>query len=195
MSTQAQFALGGQVNWSKYFAGAPSFIGVGVNATYVLGESFPIRFSANFSLPSTEEGTTYATALNSQVSPSQVVVTTSNKISLMNFWLDGQKFFGDGDYETGGLYGLVGLGFTIASFKTEYGAYDANVYSLNVGEDSEKVSQLGIRFALGYEAGLDFANIFGEAGLNLSANQANNMEVAINLPSFLFVNAGVRHYF
>lgn len=195
VSVHAQFGVGGQVNWSKYFQGAPSFIGLGVNVTYVLGETYPLRFSANFGLPSTEDGTTYANAYSSVTNPSQVQVTTEDKISLMNFWLDAQRYFGDGDYEDGGVYGLVGLGLTIASAKTEYGSYDANLYGINMSDESEKISQFGIRGALGYEAGLDFANVFGEAGLNLSANSANGQEIAINLPSFVFINAGVRKFF
>ncbi len=122
-----------------------------------------------------------------------MAITYEEKISTLNFWLDAQKFFGDGDYEDGGVYGLLGLGFTSAKVKYSVSSYDATLYDGPNFEDSS-VGQLGIRGAVGFDKGLDFGNLFAEAGINLSANSANDQEIQVNLPSFIFVNVGLRKW-
>lgn len=193
VGAKAQFGIGGQVNWSKYFSSGPSFIGFGANGSIVVGDEYPVRLSVNYGLPKSTSETTYGSALSSTTSPSQIQVTYEEKISMLNFWLDVQKYFGDGDYEDGGLYGLVGVGYTSAGVKYTVGSYDATRYDVGTFEDTN-IGQLGIRGALGYDKGLDFGNLFGEFGLNLSANQANDQTIEVNLPSFMFVNVGIRHW-
>ena len=194
-AAMAQFAAGGQVNYSKYFSSGPSFIGLGINGTLVVADDYPIRLSVNFGLPNSEEYTTTVNALSNQTTPSYLTVKYTEKISLLNFWLDAQKYFGDGDFGDGGLYGLLGVGFTSAKVDYEVGSYNLALYDTAIQEENQSIGQLGIRGGLGYDVGLDFGNIFIEAGLNLSANQANGQTVEVNLPSFLFGNIGVRHWF
>jgi hypothetical protein len=194
-TASAQFAIGGQGNWSRYGSGGGSFIGLGINGSLLLREEYPIRLSVNYALPRTTSETTTVNALSSGTTPSSKEVLYKEKISLLNFWLDGQKFFGRGDAEDGGLYGLLGLGFTSAKVSYDVSAYDRTLYDEAISETESSVGQLGIRAALGYDKGFDFGNIFLEGGINLSANQANGQDVEVNLPSFLFVNFGVRHWF
>ncbi len=194
-SASAQFGLGGQVNYSKYFAGNPSFIGFGVNGSVVIAQSYPIRLSVNFGLPQTINGSSTAQALSSTTEPQYVTVSNDQKLSLLNFWLDGQKFFGEGGYQDGGVYGFFGLGYTSAKVTSTIGNYDHTLYDNVDNGDNSAIGQFGIRLGLGYDKGFDFGNVFLEAGLNLSANQANGQTVAVNLPSFLLVNAGLRHWF
>ncbi len=194
-AASAQFAIGGQGNWSKYAKGGPSFIGVGINGSILVHEDYPLRLSVNFGLPKTTSYTTTVNALSSGTTPQSKEVLYKEKISLLNFWLDGQKYFGRGDAEDGGLYGLLGLGFTSAKVNYDVSAYDKTLYDEAISETSSTVGQFGIRAALGYDKGFDFGNIFLEGGINLSANQANGQDVQVNLPSFLFVNFGVRHWF
>jgi hypothetical protein len=191
----AQFAIGGQGNWSRYGSGGGSFIGLGINGSLLLREEYPIRLSVNYAIPRTTSETTTVNALSSTTTPSSREVLYKEKISLLNFWLDGQKFFGRGDAEDGGLYGLLGLGFTSAKVSYDVSAYDKTLYDEAISETESSVGQFGIRAALGYDKGFDFGNIFLEGGINLSANQANGQDVQVNLPSFLFVNFGVRHWF
>ncbi len=191
----AQFAIGGQGNWSRYGSGGGSFIGLGINGSLLLREEYPIRLSVNYAIPRTTSETTTVNALSSTTTPSSREVLYKEKISLLNFWLDGQKYFGRGDAEDGGLYGLLGLGFTSAKVSYDVSAYDKTLYDEAISETESSVGQFGIRAALGYDKGFDFGNIFLEGGINLSANQANGQEVEVNLPSFLFVNFGVRHWF
>lgn len=194
LSASAQFGLGGQVNYSKYFAGNPSFIGFGVNLSLVIADNYPIRLSANFGLPQTIKGSATASALSDTTDPGSVNVTDNTKITLLNFWLDAQKYFGSGGYQDGGVYGFFGLGYTSAKGKESIGSYDHTLYEDISTADNASVGQLGIRLGLGYDKGFDFGNLFLEAGLNLSANEANGQAVEVKLPSFLLVNVGLRHW-
>ena len=189
----AQFGIGGQANWMKYGGGGESFIGLGVNGSYVVADDYPIRLSINFGLPKSTSTQTSAYALSSVTTPSSISVNYEEKISLLNIWLDVQKFFGKGDYEDGGFYGAVGFGYTSAKVKYSVDSYNETLYSAGTFED-QSVGQLSIRGMLGFDKGLDFANIFGEAGLNLSANSANDQEIQVNLPSFIFVSVGLRKW-
>ncbi len=51
IGASAQFGIGGQVNWSKYGGGGPSFIGLGVNGSFVVADEYPLRLSINFGFP------------------------------------------------------------------------------------------------------------------------------------------------
>ncbi len=190
--TNAQFAAGAQVNLSKFF-GAPSFIGLGANASYAIKDKLVARLSVNFGLPKTESNTSLAYALSSDNPVRSVNYTYEERLSLLGIWIDGQYFF-TGDYEDGGLYGLVGIGYTIAKSKFTVGPVDRTRYGIGNFEDGS-TGQAALRLGAGYEHGLDFGNLFGELGLNLSANQQNGVTVATTLPSFFFVNVGFRHYF
>jgi hypothetical protein len=193
-STFSQIGVGAQLNYMRYGGGTDlGFIGLGVNGTYVVNESIPVRLSINFGLPQTTEYTESASALSSTTVPQNVTYTYSEKVSLLNVWIDAQKYFGNGDHEDGGVYGLLGIGYTSAGSSFEVGSVDRTRYQVFEFEDS-RVGQLGLRGAIGYDVGLDFGNIFAEAGINISANQQNDQIVAVNLPSFLFGNVGVRFW-
>jgi hypothetical protein len=79
----------------------------------------------------------------------------------------------------------------MASVSTTYEDYDANLYNV-YKSSSETVMQWTINFGIGAEKNLDFGYIFGDFMLNLPANNVNGIDVAIDIPTSISLNVGVR---
>jgi hypothetical protein len=133
----------------------------------------------------------YGSALSSTTVPGSIEVAGDYSVNMFRILFDAKKYFFEGEYDDGGLYGLVGIGLSLASTKENVGSYDATQYAVSAGT-SESYSQFYIRIHAGYDIKLDAFSIFIEPGLDLSANSQNGEEVAITIPSLYNINGGIR---
>lgn len=195
----ASFSMGAQLNYNMYFGGTGMKIfGLGIFGDYGKTEDVGIRGALNYYLPYVKSGGTWlADALADSTKPGAIEVGLKYKYNFYNVSLDGKKYFGDGSYEDGGLYGFLGLGLTIAQFRYEIDAYDKTKYEATPFDENSKESfiQYIIRGGLGYERSLDFASIFAEGVLNIPANNVNGQYVEIQIPLSAGLHAGIRFPF
>jgi hypothetical protein len=193
-SLRAQLSGGLALNYTKYLGGSTiKTPGVGVQLWYDLTDESALRFTFLYNTSATESESLTANAYSSSTTPSSVDVTLTTKTKVMMFNLDARKFFGDGDNEDGGFYGLIGIGLAIASPTYEFSSYNSSLYSIGFGTGlPESTSQLYIRGFLGYEKSLDRMKFFGEAGLGIPANKQGDQIVEVNLPAYFNFNIGLR---
>jgi hypothetical protein len=191
--THAQFGLGGQLNYITFPSAKVSNFGLGANCSFLVGDDKPLRITANYSLPKTEDFTTYAYAFSSATDPQSVEVKAESKFSMINVWADYQYFFGRGDWEDGGFYGYLGIGLAVGISKIEPQGYNTTLYDANI-ESQETFTQWILRGGFGYDVQMDFGNLFFEAGLNLPANKVGESYVAIQMPLAIVGNVGLRYW-
>jgi hypothetical protein len=107
--------------------------------------------------------------------------------------VDYKRFFGDGDYEAGGFYGFFGVGLSIATLSYTAESFDESKYSLGFNiDEKENYFQFVIRGGIGYDVELDFGNLYGEAFINVPANNVSGVYVPVVIPMAIGVQAGIR---
>lgn len=100
-----------------------------------------------------------------------------------------------GDEETtAGFYISTGLSYVLVNFKEDVtGSYDRNRYThLDNQLEKSKESGFTLNFGIGGEYRLGTPVLFGEAGLSLPANQANNVYIENVIPAHFTFNIGVK---
>lgn len=177
----AQIGLGGNLNYHRYSDFGPA-LGLGLQGSYVVRETVPVRVSALYSFPQTEDSWTSATALSSTTSPESRLVSVKTSSSKFTLAVDGQRFFGNGDI-SGGFYGYLGVGLMICPEKETFGSVPEG-YDVGQPENGTIVG-LVMRGGLGYERGFGFANLYLEVGLNLPPNNVNGQTVDQIAPAAL----------
>ena len=191
------FSLGAQLQYSSYFGGTGIHL-IGLGALGELGtDNLAYRFTFQYNFPYTQSFTSdqEATA-NDPANPVPFIpVTETDKYSLgiINLTLDAKKLFGD--YSDGGFYLFAGVGLSLASegVSVSYSQYDqANYIVPSTTATSQSFSQFYIRLGAGYDLKVGNGKLFGEAGIDLAANQQNGQTVDIQIPSFFHIAAGYR---
>ena len=191
--SKGQISVGGTLNYTKYLGGSTiKSAGIGLQGSYDVSDQLAVRFTFQYNFPAEMNEYTYVTAFSSATSPSQLEIPYSTTTNVMMFNFDGKKYFGNASVEDGGFYGLAGLGLALAKSKFETGSYDQSLYYSGFDATSSNTSQFYLRLFLGYEYSLSKLKLFGESGLGLAANQVNEEEVEIQLPSYFNFNIGVR---
>lgn len=193
--TYAQFYLGGNLSFAKYLGGSDlKSIGLGLSGEFSPDQEMSLtRIGINYGLKTSYDETYSAEAIDFSTSPQYIDVTGKSKIGFFNIMVDYKRFFGDGDYEAGGFYGFFGVGLSIATISYTADAFDESKYRLlfNIDE-KEKYMQFTIRGGLGYDIELGFGNFYGEAFVNVPANNVAGQYVAISIPMSFGIQAGIR---
>lgn len=193
-SVHGQFGIGGQVGYLTYLADYPGMTGIGINFSFGIDDQTFLRASTTFGLSPGELGYAFPvpTVANDSIAPFVPVELTS-RLNTYHFWLDGQRFFGNGDYYWGGVYGLLGLGLTLARHDVTVGDYDRTRYQ-NVSGSTAKSTIWTLRGAVGYDLDLGAVNVFAEGGVNISTNPADGVGTAVDLPTNFYGMTGVRYW-
>lgn len=194
ISSQAysQISLGGQLSYQK-MSGMANF-GLGVKGDYAVSDKNMASFGFTYYLPKTLASyNTSAVALDPfTTSTLSQDVSITEKISFINIFVEGKRYFvgeTDGDFN---VYGLFGIGYTRAAVSVDVGSYDENLYSLDYAYENYSISQLTLNFGIGAEKNLEFGYLFFDFKLDLPANKQNGQTVEIKLPASLKLNLGIR---
>ncbi|MFT5822854.1 MAG: hypothetical protein ACI8ZM_004111 [Crocinitomix sp.] len=198
LSAEAQIGGGGKVGFDYYLGGS------GVKTISLAGfvdwqkdDEYGLRFGLGYGLPNKQTDTYTANALSTATDPEYISVTGDFKVSFIHLTTDFKKYFGRGEYDDGGFYGSLGIGYSLAMAKTtyDYGLFDESEYTVTGTSDEgsrEIIGQFMLRGFIGYEFDADFAKIFSEFGLSFPANNVNGVSVGINLPPFVQLAVGLR---
>lgn len=125
---------------------------------------------------------------------SNLYVATAYKVNLTALNIVGKRFLKRGDYDDGGFFFKGGISLAYASEKkTITDEYDQSLYSGDEVEYTYKAFQPMIPIGIGYEVELKrdlYLNF--DATLTLPANRVGSMQISVNIPPFVGLNAGVR---
>jgi hypothetical protein len=196
ISSQAysQFSLGGQVSFLNLFGGTGlKNFGLGVKGEYAQSEKTILYGGINYFLASKYSDMTYANALSSLTSPSQIEVDVEYKVSFFHIYVGAKRYF-IGDYEEDFcFYGFAEAGLLMAPVLTTLSGYDKSLYSATAVDGSkETLTNFTLGFGPGIEKKFDFGYIFSDIKLTLPANQANGETVEVQIPASFGINVGVR---
>ena len=198
---KAQLAIGGAANVNYFFAGVGATPALGVLGEYGFKEGkFAAHLGFNFFFPKTQSSTTYADALNSGTSQTQISVPTTQKLNIKSLIIGAKMYFGDGSLTDGGLYVGAGVAVFLANVKTTYAAYDNVNYSIQNSGDgtngSSSYTQVMITANFGYEKAFKFGNLFAEVQLYIPATNVNGQDVTeINIPASAGLAVGYKYVF
>jgi hypothetical protein len=193
-----QIGGGAKLGYDVFLAGyGIKTISVGGFGTFELENEILLRGGLQLGLPYKYTSDYTATAYDSDLEPESMSVSGEYKFKTLHVTADGIKYFGKGDADNGGFYGVLGVGLTIASEQVvyDYGSIDTNAYSVTQRTDEgkkERAAQPMIRGFVGYDVEIDDLHPFVELGLSLAANKVNEQSVGITLPPYFQIAAGVR---
>lgn len=153
---------------------------LGVRVTYeqmkdLFGRSASWRGGFQFS--SGNYNNTYTAIQNSNYNnlpliPNQIEVLGVTNYKSLQFEVTQKLYFGNGNFQYGGVYFLFGLGFNLVRHKTiyDYSNYNGQYYSIKnddqEDESKEYIYQLTANMGAGYEFHLEYFNLFIESDLN-----------------------------
>lgn len=194
-TAKSQFYMGGNLSFSNYLGGTGlKSLGIGLTGEWSPDQDRTLtRISFTYGFPSSEEATYTAEAIDPFITnPDYIDVTGKTKIGFMHLNVDYKRFFGDGDYEDGGFYGFLGAGLSIAKVTYVIDSFDESKYEIKYSYDPESFFQFTLKGGIGYDISLDFGNLYGEAFLNVPANNVNGAYIAIQIPMAVGLQAGIR---
>jgi hypothetical protein len=114
----------------------------------------------------------------------------------MQLSLDYKYYLGrNSGYEDGGFYLFAGAGLQMAKATTTLGDYDKTLYYTTLDDGAERVFQPILRGGSGFEFNVGPGFLYGEAFLNIPANNVNGVSVDINLPASAGLQLGYRFPF
>ena len=189
-----QISVGGNISYLNVFGGTGlKNIGVGFKGDYAMDERTVFSGGLNYFLPSKYSSSNYGTSYSSQTSPNQIDINVDYKISFIQLYIGGRRYFA-GDYEDDfGFYGLAELGLLMSPVTAQVEKFDNTLYYTNVKDgDKETLSNFTVNFGIGIEKNMDFGYLFGDMKFIIPANQVNGQTVSIQIPASLSLNAGVR---
>ena len=191
-NTNAQISGGAQLSYLKLFGGTGiSSLGLGLKGEYAASEKVAYLGGFNYYFPENEKYTTIANASSSDLDPNHVDVDYEQKFNFIHIYVGAKYYFAGETAGSFGVYGLGEAGYLFAPFTTTVGDVPSG-YHTSLEDGTENVGNLTINFGIGGEGNIGFGYLFGDVKLNLPANQANGVEVAINIPASASFNAGVR---
>lgn len=149
---KTQFYIGGNLNYNLYLGGTGmKSLGLGLTGEWSPDQDVSLtRIGFSYGLPATDEQIFTVEAIDPFVtSPQYMDVTGKSKVGFMHFTFDYKRFFGDADYEDGGVYGFGGVGLSIAKVSYTVDSYDESKYRLTYSYDPESYFQACLRLGLG----------------------------------------------
>lgn len=176
-------SFGGGLSHNYLFAGVTNF-GIDLRGEWAPDDDYS-SFTGNLSffLPSTIQGTTYATALSNQTSPRQIEVADEYKISMVHLAVGYKRYLVGALDDDFNFYGTLSVGVLLAP--TTYkitGEYDSKSYGINVTNydpsipgSKETLGNFTMAGAVGVEKELSRdVYLTLETGLVLPATGANS---------------------
>jgi hypothetical protein len=191
--------VGVNLNFIKLFGGNPSLFGFGANALYSKkGDKNSFFGDFAYYLPGTKKGTTYGNSNSSLISPSQIEVDVTTKISGIGARVGYRRYFMKEISEDGfNIYGQLYAGIMIFNGKNTLGTYDTK-YSVQL-EPTSSASGFIIGGGLGMEYSISSKlHIFAEPNFSFPASAYNSRDgfvEEIQVPPSVSLNAGVRFHF
>ena len=195
-TASAQIHGGLQGGISSYLGASTNMVFVGAFGEYERSESMGFRLSAAYATGSKDENYTAFSTDTAQFSGSIVAPGTTD-ITSIGVALDWRKYLGEGSYESGGVYGFLGLGATFGTAQTTYDFGTVPVELVSVtGEadeqEAQQFTQIVLRGGVGYEVAVKSAKVFIEARLNFPANNLDAPAIPIDLGPNAGVSIGFR---
>jgi len=190
----SQISIGGQVSYLNLLGGSSlKNFGIGLKGDYAINDKTLVTGGASYFLGSTYSTTTYGNAYSSTTVPSRITLNVDYKVSFIQLFIGGKRYFVGDCEDDFGFYGLGELGLVLAPISTTISDYDSDLYDAGVTEgSSETLLNFTIGFGLGIEKEFGFGYVFADLKLNLPANKVNESTVEIQIPAFMTINAGVR---
>ncbi len=199
--TMAQLSISPYASYTRLSA---NFFGVGGKGEFILslgkkghgggkgrGGAKTVSYGNVMIAFGSQSGSDYAYAFSSTTTPQEVDITSKSKMTIFHIIFGEKRYFG-GDYKDGGFYGFLEVGLMIIPVKTTYGSFDQSKY-YTTGGGSDSFSNFIIGGGLGYEAKINKTQkFFGEAKINLPANQVNGQAVDVEIGVSIGLNVGMR---
>lgn len=200
ISTFAQLSVGGHFSSINFLAGSEvKNTGFAISVNYGLDDikdGLVAYGGIGIYSAYKQEGSFVASANSNTTVPSNLNVNYTNELPLTNVFIGLKKYFvGDYDDENFGIYGIGQLGYMSSKSTLKIDNYDEANYSLNLIEGDDKASNFMISLGAGFEKGFDFGFFFGEAKINLTANEENGQQVLVEIPASTELNVGYRYMF
>lgn len=190
----SQFCVGGTLGYNHYLgATGLRHLSLGAFGEFGMGGN-SIRPSVTFGFPSKYERT-----FDLYHEGTTAIASTVEGHERYVFWnagLDYKYYMGGGTIEDGGFYFLTGAGINMITLDYRVGEYDDNLYDTdNDYTKKERFFQPNLRFAVGGELFIKFANFFIEPYFVLPANQLSIFFIPINIPASVGINTGAKFFF
>ncbi len=167
-----------------------------LRGNYNFDEANSIALSYNYMLPLKETLTDFASPNSSGTPGSGIDVNVEQNIVFHNLALDYHLYFVADNEESFGVYGLGGIGLTIANISYEIGSYDASKYNGPTESEYPEASYQGLILNLGLGSNFNLSDkvaLFGEFKIGLPANRANDAVIANPIPFNFSLFAGARY--
>lgn len=182
LSATAQIKPGVRFGYSNYINTGMHTLHFGAQADYPLGSFLGLRLSAEMGIGGGGQSEHTVSGLNNNLDLLAITGTGSSSITAYQVALDQRIWVMKDGYENGGLYGILGLGGTLAKVKTKYkitSDLSQVVYIDGFPANGDEIdyNQYLIRGAVGYLLPVGKLNLMVEAKLNFPLNDAPSDEV------------------
>jgi hypothetical protein len=154
---------------------------------------------SGFQYSSGDYNVPYTASLNSTynlpVLPNQIDILGVTSYKSIQFEFTQKMYFGNGNYQYGGLYFLFGFGLNVAKSEIIYDFPDNNnqYYSIdNRGDTKKSFFQPTLNIGAGYEYHLEYFNIFIESDLNTPIFSLT--DINLDIDDFEFGDRGFNFY-
>lgn len=175
-SASAQFdsrslSFGANLGYISYGSAIGSNLGITFKGNYNLDEKSSINLGYTFMLPAKTSIAATANASSSTTNPRSVQVNVDQSVGFHNLYIDLHRYFVGENEDDFGIYGLAGVGLTIANVSYVVGSYDKSLYSFGFSDSYTDKSYNGLilNFGLG-------------ANYNISDQLALTAEFKLGLP-------------
>lgn len=194
---QSKLHPGLRAGYTSYLGSELSTVVVGAELELERSDAMGFRLAIDVGTGNLNNQKYAAFARDTALSPTSIIVAGDTKFNIIHAALDGRKYLGKGTYETGGVYGFLGVGTTIASATSTYDfdGFSENDYSVTGEPDEQSAQQLTLfmlRGGLGYEFTVGSVNAFVEGKLNFPANNADALAIPVDVGPNAGVWLGVR---
>lgn len=190
-TTFAQLAPGARIGYTNYLRTGTHVGMLGGQLDYSFDNTWGLRGSLEAGYGTAGTDTYSVLGLNSNLRRVTIEANGKSTVMLLHGALDAKAFaWGDG-YQTGGFYGILGMGLTAAQATTSYDItsnLDDVVYINGFPEEGDVAEyfHVAMRGGIGYQFELGKLNAFSELKLNFPVTDQKR-----DTPLFLRQDVGV----
>lgn len=192
-----RLSFGGGLGFTAQ-AGFGGSLSLNLRGHYMLDERNCLTLGYNTQLPVEHTTDLNAHAYSSTTTPGSVDVRLTQRVAFQNLSAEYHRYLVADAKESFALYGLAGVGITLATVRNKYSDYNESLYDVGPKEDElVVVPGLVLHAGLGSNMALsDELSLFGEVRLGIPAgnsyNSRGNSEINNPIPFNFGVLAGVR---
>jgi hypothetical protein len=180
-------------------AGFGASLSLNLRGHYLLDVRNCVTLGYNTQLPLENVSDLTAHAYSSTTTPGSTDVRLTQRVALQNISAEYHRYLVADANESFGVYGLAGVGLTLATVRNTYSDYNKSLYDVGPKEESLViVPGLVINAGLGSNMVLsDEFSLFGEVRLGIPAgnsyNSRGNSEINNPIPFNFGILLGVRY--